>query len=79
MPGEEKMWSVQYKSKNDSQSWSTLNAYKSKESALVHASRALGEYFMIIVTDPDGSVIWSNQLLILDILFNTSSSTQIHN
>lgn len=54
------MWSVQYKPKNDSQSWSTLNAYESKESALVHASRALGEYFMIIVTDPDGSVIWSN-------------------
>lgn len=54
------MWSVQYKLKNDSQPWATLNAYNSKESALVHASRTLGEYFMIIVTDPDGSVIWSN-------------------
>ena len=57
---EEKMWIVQYKAKNDSQAWSILNAYDSKESDFFHASRALGVCFMIIEPDKYGRVSGSN-------------------
>ena len=54
------MWIVQYKPNNDSQSWSTLDSYDNKASALIRASWATVEYLMVKVTDPDGSVVWSN-------------------
>ncbi len=54
------MWNVQYKRHNVSQLWSVLGDYDNKESALIHATRALGYYFLVKVTDPEGSVIWSN-------------------
>ena len=54
------MWIVQHKPKNDSQPWSHLDSYDNKASALIYASQASSEYFMVKVTDPDGSVIWSN-------------------
>jgi hypothetical protein len=55
-----KMWIVQYIPNNDSQPWSTLASYENKASAILHASKASAEYFMVKVIDPDGSVIWSN-------------------
>ncbi len=54
------MWNVQYIPNNYSQPWSTLDSYDNKASALTCASQASSEYFMVIVIDPDGSVIWSN-------------------
>ena len=54
------MWNVQYKRHNAAQLWSVLGNYDNKESALIHASQALGYYFMVKVTDPEGTVIWSN-------------------
>ena len=54
------MWIVQYKPNNDSQPWSTLDSYDNKASAFIRASWATCEYFMIKVTDPGGSVVWSN-------------------
>ena len=54
------MWNVQYKRHNASQAWNVLGNYDNKENALIHATRALGYYFMVKVTDPDGNVIWSN-------------------
>lgn len=54
------MWTVEYKPDNDSQPWMTLDSYDNKASAILHASRVSGDYYMVKVTDPDGSVIWSN-------------------
>jgi len=54
------MWTVHFKTDNDSQSWSTLDSYYSSGSAIARASSVSGEYFMVKVTDPDGSVIWNN-------------------
>lgn len=54
------MWIVKYKPDNESQPWSTLDNYYSSEGAIVRAICASIEYFMVIVTDPEGSVIWSN-------------------
>jgi len=54
------MWIVQCKLNNDSQSWSTLGSYDNKASAIAHATRVSGECFMAKVTDPSGSVIWTN-------------------
>lgn len=51
------MWNVDYKRHNVFQSWFVLGNYSNKERALIHASRALSYYFMIKVTDTDGSVI----------------------
>jgi len=55
-----KMWIVHYKPNNDSQEWSILESHDNKASALVHASRVSGDYFMVKVTDPDGGLIWVN-------------------
>ena len=57
---ESSVWNVQYKRHNASQAWNVLGNYDNKENALIHATRALGYYFMVKVTDPDGNVIWSN-------------------
>ena len=54
------MWTVKYKSNNESQPWSTLDDYYSSVSAITRATWASCKYCMVIVTDPDGSVIWSN-------------------
>ncbi len=54
------MWIVQYRSDNEAQPWSILDSYDNKASALISASNAAEDYFMVIVIDPDGSVIWSN-------------------
>jgi hypothetical protein len=54
------MWIVQYKPNNDSQPWSNLGSYDNKVSAILHASRVSGKYFMVKVEDQDSSVIWSN-------------------
>jgi len=53
-----KMWIVKFKPNNDSQPWSTLGTYDDKASAIFHASRVMGECFMVKVIDPDGSAIW---------------------
>ena len=54
------MWAVQCKPNNDSQPWSTLGSYDNKASAILHASRVLGECFMVKVIDPDGGLVWLN-------------------
>ena len=54
------MWTVKYKPNNGSQKWYTLNNYYSSVSAITRASWASGEYFIVIVTNPGGSVIWSS-------------------
>jgi hypothetical protein len=54
------LWKVQYKRHNASQAWFVLGNHDNKESALIHATRALGYYFMVKVTDPGGRVFWSN-------------------
>lgn len=54
------MWAVKYKPNDESQPWSTLDNYYSSVSAIDRATRVSGEYFLVMVTDPDGNVIWSN-------------------
>lgn len=54
------MWIILYKPDNESQPWSALKSYGNKASAISHASLAATEYFIVKVTDPDGSVIWAN-------------------
>ena len=54
------MWNIEYKPNKDSQAWVILDSYDNKTSACINASRASDNYFMIKVTEPDGSVIWSN-------------------
>lgn len=54
------MWKVRYKHHNDAQAWLTLDTYDRKSQALIHAARVSGEYYMVIVIDPDGDQIWSN-------------------
>lgn len=54
------MWLVEYKPNNDSQEWIVLDSFEDKASALSHASRITADYYMVKVTDPEGSVIWSN-------------------
>jgi hypothetical protein len=58
------MWIVQYKSSNDSQPWFTSSSsivfYDNKESALICASWAAIDHFMVRVTGSNGNVIWSN-------------------
>jgi hypothetical protein len=54
------MWEVQCKLNNDFQPWCVLQSFDSKATATVYASQVVGEYFLVIVTGPDGSVIWSN-------------------
>jgi hypothetical protein len=54
------MWKVQYKPDNASQEWVILNSFDNMPSALLTAGQAATEYFMVVVVDPEGSVIWSN-------------------
>ena len=54
------MWTVHFKPDNYYQPWSILDSYYSSASAVARASSVTGEYFMVKVTDPDGSVIWTN-------------------
>ena len=54
------MWTVHFKPNNDSQPWSTVDSYNNRISSILRASWVSGKYFMVKVTDPDGSVIWSN-------------------
>ena len=54
------MWVVQYRPDNEAQPWSILESYDNKASALISASNAAEDYFMVIVIDPEGSIIWSN-------------------
>ena len=54
------MWTVHFRPNSDSQPWSIPDSCYSSVSAIVRATEVLGEYFMVKVTDPDGSVIWAN-------------------
>ncbi|MDT8281265.1 MAG: hypothetical protein RQ982_00485 [Gammaproteobacteria bacterium] len=54
------MWEVQYKSKNNFQPWCVLESFDDKAAATVYAAQVIGEYSLVIVTGPDGSVVWSN-------------------
>ena len=60
------MWIVQCKPDKHSQSLSTVGSYDNKRGAIIHASRLLGECFMVIVSDQDDDVIWSNGMLVID-------------
>ena len=57
---ENNMWTVHFKPNNDSQPWSTLDSYYSSVSAILRATWVSDKYFMVKVTDPEGSVIWAN-------------------
>jgi len=54
------MWKVQYKPDNASQAWVILSTFDNMPTALVTACRAASDCFMIVVVDPEGSIIWSN-------------------
>lgn len=54
------MWNVEYIANKNSQPWSVLGSYDNETSAINQAAHASHEYFMVKVTAPDGSVIWSN-------------------
>lgn len=54
------MWKVYFKANNDSQSWTILDSYYSSVGAITRATVVSNKYFMVKVTDPDGSVIWTN-------------------
>jgi hypothetical protein len=54
------MWNIKYKLDNNSQEWVILNSYDNRTSACFHAYSIAKKYYMVIVTEPDGSVIWSN-------------------
>jgi hypothetical protein len=54
------MWKVKYKPDNASQSWVILSTFDNMPNALITACRAAYDCFMVVVEDPDGSVIWSN-------------------
>ena len=54
------MWNIQYKPDKNSQEWLILNSYDNRTTACFHAYSIANKYYMVIVTEPDGSVIWSN-------------------
>jgi delta-aminolevulinic acid dehydratase/porphobilinogen synthase len=54
------MWVVHYRSNNVSQPWSILDSYDNKVSAIIKAYQVSGNFFMVKVINPDGSIIWSN-------------------
>ena len=54
------MWIVHYKPNKDSQPWSTIGIYDNKRGAVTYASRVSDVCFLVIVTAPDGSVIWAS-------------------
>lgn len=54
------MWTVKCKADSDDQHWVTLNSYDNKTSACFDAFRVSNKYLLIVVTEPDGSVVWSN-------------------
>jgi len=53
------MWMVEYKPNNETQAWVILDSHDNKTSACFKASRVSIDYYMVKVTEPDGSVIWS--------------------
>lgn len=54
------LWEVHYRPNNVSQPWSILDTYDKKVNAIIKAYQVSGNYFMVKVTAPDGSIIWSN-------------------
>jgi hypothetical protein len=54
------MWVVEYKPDNNSEAWVILDSHDNKTSACFKAFRLSVDCFMVKVTEPDGSVIWSN-------------------
>ena len=54
------MWVLHYRPDKVSQSWCILDSFDNRASAIIKAYQVSGEYFMIKVTDPDGSIIWSS-------------------
>jgi len=54
------MWVVHYRPDKVSQPWSILDSYDKKVNAIIRAYQVSGEYFMIKVIDPDGSIVWSS-------------------
>ncbi|NOR42206.1 MAG: hypothetical protein GQ572_02645 [Gammaproteobacteria bacterium] len=53
-------WALHYRPDKVSQPWSILCTYDNKLSAIIKANQISGEYFMVKVTDPGGSITWSN-------------------
>ena len=54
------VWVLHYRPDKVSQPWSILDTYDNKLSAIIKANQVSAEYFMVKVTDPDGSITWSN-------------------
>ncbi len=57
---EKAVWVIYYRPDKVSQPWSILGTYDNKLSAIIKANQVSGDYFMVKVTDPDGSIAWSN-------------------
>ena len=53
-------WALHYRPDKVSQPWAILETHDNKLSAIIKAYQVSGEYFMVKVTDPDGSITWSN-------------------
>ncbi len=53
-------WALHYRPDKVSQPWSILCTYDNKLSAIIKANQVSSKYFMVKVTDPGGSITWSN-------------------
>ena len=53
-------WALHYRLDKVSQPWSILCTYDNKLSAIIKANQVSSKYFMVKVTDPGGSITWSN-------------------
>ncbi len=52
------MWTVQCKSNDDSQPWSTLQQFDNKGDAVLYALRISADYYLVKVIDADDALIW---------------------
>jgi hypothetical protein len=57
---EKAVWVLHYRPDKVSQPWSVLGTYDNKLSAIIKANQVSAQYFMVKVTDPNGSITWSN-------------------
>jgi hypothetical protein len=53
-------WLLRYRPNKVSQPWSTLGVFDNKLNAIIKANQVSSKYFMVKVTDLDGSIAWSD-------------------
>lgn len=54
------MWKVEHKPNNGIQPWSAVKTYDNKTAAMLYAAAVSGQFYLIKVVAPDGSVVWCN-------------------